>query len=158
MIACPTEKVTVLFVTAVVIPVPPAKVSVSLNKLTASVPVPPAIFKLVATEIVEAAVIKPFALTVITGIAIAEPKLPTSALTVAKVIAVLTFAEPSTLAKVAVASPVSDKLRAFNHFVVVAELPIKSAVMLRAVKSPFESRFTSVPTVFKLVAASTISV
>jgi len=61
------------FAATEVIPVPPTKVTVSVNRANAEVPVSPAMFKVVAREAVEAAVRRPFASTVNIGIAVADP-------------------------------------------------------------------------------------
>ena len=122
--AWPIAKLTLLSVTEVTTPVPPSNVKVSVPKLTVSVPEPPAIDNVVEILAVVTAVIKPFALTVNTGIAVVLPKVPTLLLTVARVSAVLRFCVPSTPVNVAVASPVKLKFLAFNHLVVVSELPV----------------------------------
>ena len=82
---------TLLFVTALVNPVPPAKVSVSVPSVIVSVPLSPAISVVVTmlTLCVLTAVTKPFAFTVTTGIAEPLPKLPTLLFTVARVAAPL---------------------------------------------------------------------
>jgi len=71
------SKVTLVAVptaaTVEVIPVPPTKVIVSVERATASVPVSPAMLNVVEILAVPAAVKRPYESTVKVGIAVAEP-------------------------------------------------------------------------------------
>ena len=77
--------VTVLSVTAISIPSPPANVSEESRRLTLSDPVSPAIESSVEIVAVETVVKRPFASTVRTGIAVCEPYVPADTVVLSRV-------------------------------------------------------------------------